>query len=485
MKNLLVNLPITLKKIMSKITKNKLGIVFVVDKNNKLLGSISDGDIRRGMLKGLDIKDKISTKSKIIEKSPFSLNFDTSVQEIWKYLDKEYRGRLIKCIPLVDKSKKLIDISTPQRLRKFSVAQPSIGEHELSNIIDCVSSGWISSKGSYIGKFESEFSKYLGGGNVVSVSSGTTAIQLGLSALGIGEGDEVLVPNFTFAATINAIIHSKATPIIVDIDKNTWTISLQDIQRKITQKTRAIVPVHIYGQPYHIDEIINFSKKNNLYVIEDCAEAVGAKYKKRLVGLDGDCSCFSFFANKTITTGEGGAVIFKDKKIASKARILRDHGMSQSGSYKHEYVGYNFRMTNMQAAIGLAQLKRVNVFIKRRKNVFNYYNNNLNKNKRITFLPNNEWSENSYWSYTVKINNLGLQKRDKLLEQLKKRGIECRPAFYPLNLMNPYKIFGHEKYEVTQEISFNSISLPTSNDLSKTEVDYISSIFLDELKKIL
>ena len=138
----------------------------------------------------------------------------------------------------------------------------------------------------------------------------------------------------------------------------------------------------------------------------------------------------------------------------------------------------------MQAAIGLAQLKRVNIFIKRRKNIFNYYNNNLKKNKRITFLPNNEWSENSYWSYTIKINNLGLQKRDKLLEQLKKRGIECRPAFYPLNLMKPYKIFGHKKYEVTQEISFNSISLPTSNDLSKTEADYISSIFLEELKKI-
>ena len=484
MKNLLVNLPITLKKIMYKITKNKLGIVFVVDKNNKLLGSISDGDIRRGILKGLNIEQKISIKSKIIEKSPFSLNFNVNVQEIWKYLDKEYKGRLIKCIPLVDKSKKLVEISTSQRLRKFSVAQPSIGEHELSNIIDCVSSGWISSKGFYIGKFESELSKYLGGGHAVSVSSGTTAIQLGLSALGIGEGDEVLVPNFTFAATINAIIHSKATPVIVDVDKNTWTISLEDIKRKITKKTRAIVPVHIYGQPYHVDEIVNFSKKNSLYVIEDCAEAVGAKYKKRLVGLDGDCSCFSFFANKTITTGEGGAVIFKDQKIASKARMLRDHGMSQTTTYWHDYTGYNFRMTNMQAAIGLAQLKRLNIILKRRKNVFKYYNNNLKKNKQITFLPSNGWSENSYWSYTVKINNLGLQKRNKLLEQLKKRGVECRPTFYPLNLMKPYKKFSYENYKVTQEISFNSMSLPTSNDLSKNEIDYIAGIFLEELKKV-
>ena len=293
-----------------------------------------------------------------------------------------------------------------------------------------------------------------------------------------------MVPNFTFAATINSIIHSKATPVIIDIDKNTWTISLQGIARKITKKTKAIVPVHIYGQPCHMDEIINFAKKNNLYVIEDCAEAIGAKYKKRLVGLDGDCSCFSFFANKTVTTGEGGAAIFKDKAVASRARILRDHGMSQTVTYWHDYVGYNFRMTNMQAAIGLAQLKRVNIFIKRRKNVFNYYNNKLKKNKKITFLPNNEWSENSYWSYTVKINNLGLKKRDKLIEQLKKRGVECRPAFYPLNLMKPYKSFSYENYKVTREISFNSISLPTSNDLSKTEIDYIAGVFLEELKKV-
>ena len=204
-----------------------------------------------------------------------------------------------------------IDFATNERIKSFPLSNLKINDEAINNVLEALSTGWLSSKGIYISKFEELFSDYLGGGNAVAVSSGTAAIELGLKSLGIGKGDEVIVPDFTFAASINAIINCGATPVIVDIEKETWTINLDRIKEKINDKTKAILPVHIYGQPCKIDEILAVAKSNNLYVIEDCAEALGAKYKDRLVGLDFDCSCHSFFANKTITTGEGGMLYLK------------------------------------------------------------------------------------------------------------------------------------------------------------------------------
>lgn len=197
---------------------------------------------------------------------------------------------------------------------KYFLFEPVLGKEELKNLSHCIKSNWISSNGKFVDEFERKFSKYLGGGHAVAVSNGTTAIELALASLGIEKDDEVIVPNFTFAATINAVIHIGAKPVLVDCDRDTWTIDLDKVSKVINKKTKALLPVHIYGQPSKIDEIIDFAKRKKLLVVEDCAEALGSTYKKRKVGLDGHCTTFSFFPNKLITTGEGGMAVFRNLK---------------------------------------------------------------------------------------------------------------------------------------------------------------------------
>ena len=356
---------------------------------------------------------------------------------------------------------------------KFFLFEPRIGKEELKNLSFCVKSNWISSTGKFVKEFEKKFSKYLGGGYAVAVSNGTTAIELALVSLGIKKNDEVLLPNFTFAATINAVIHVGAKPVLVDCEEGTWTIDLKKAEKLTNKKTKAILPVHIYGQPAKIDEIKSFAKKKRLFVIEDCAEALGSKYKKRKVGLDGNGSTFSFFPNKLITTGEGGMVVFKQLKDALKAKILLNQGRSKTKNYWHDYAGYNFRMTNLQAAVGVAQLKKINYFLKMRKKIFSNYNKLFEKNINIKLLPQNNWSSNSCWLYTICINKLGEKRRDKLINILNGYGIETRPGFYPLNTMKPYSKFGKGSFLISKKIGLNSISIPTSINLNLKDQKFI------------
>lgn len=474
--NLLVTLPVTFQVALEAININTLGLVFFVDKDRKLLGVFTDGDARRALLAGATLTSLITNESTYFNRAPYYLPFDCDISAIWKLFERNLR-----CIPLLDASHRVVDYSTHTRIRKFAVLEPDIGEQETANVLECVTSGWISSQGQFIAKFEKAFSDYLGGGHAIAVSNGTVALQLGLTALGIGRGDEVIVPDFTFGASVNAIIHSGATPVLADVDSETWTLDLNELRKLITSRTKAIMPVHLYGQPAQIDEIKKIASEHGIFVIEDCAEALGATYKNRRVGLDGDCTCFSFFANKTITTGEGGMVVFKDARVAEHARILRDHGMTPQKRYWHEYPGFNFRMTNMQAAVGVAQMDRIEDFLTRRKSVFKTYNSLLSGHQDFSLLPKNNWSENSCWLYTLVLNNYGNEARDQLIKQLGFRGIDARPGFYPMHQMNPYREFSRGIYPVTSYLSANSISLPSSPGLSKEEIHYIVEIFLEEL----
>lgn len=479
LESVLVTLPTTMRKALEIINANTLGIVFLVDADHRLIGSLTDGDARRAILAGATLEDPISEGVNCFNKSPHWLPFDCDIAEIWQLL-----GKNLRCIPLLDSSRRVVDFATRDRVRKFPVSEPDIGEQEISNVMECVTTGWISSQGRYIGQFEKAFGEYLGGGHAIAVANGTVALQLGLSALGIGSGDEVIVPDFTFGASVNSIIHAGAIPVLVDVSRETWAIDPEALSRAITPRTKAIMPVHIYGQPAMIDEIAEIAATHKLRVIEDCAEALGARYKNRLVGLDGDCTCFSFFANKVITTGEGGMVVFRDAELAAKARILRDHGMAPTKRYWHEYAGFNFRMTNMQAAIGVAQLARMQGFLARRKTLFQMYDDLLGGHQELTLLPKNDWSENSYWLYTLVLNDYGEQARDRLMARLGQRGIDARPGFYPMHLMEPYRQFGHGTYPVSSYLAANSISLPTTLDLSEQEVRHIAGIFLEELAAI-
>jgi len=343
--------------------------------------------------------------------------------------------------------------------RNIPIAKPVLEKEDFFNAIKALKSGWISSRGIYIKKFEKEFKKYLGGGIPIAVSNGTVALELAIKSLGIKFGDEVIVPNFTFAATINAVINCGAKPIIVDVEKDIWTIDPNKIEKVITKKTKAVVLVHIYGQACRIDEIKKIAKKYRIFVIEDCAESIGATYKNRMVGLDGDFSCFSFYANKTITTGEGGMVLVKSKKFAKKAEIIKNHGMSKKQRYYHTCVGSNYRMTNIQAAIGLAQIKKIKKLLNLRKKIFLIYNNLLS-NSLFEKIKHNNWSENSYWLYYVVIKKKVNIK--KIINNLKKQGIEAIPTFYPLNLMKPYSKYAKGKFPYSQHIGLRGICLPSS-----------------------
>lgn len=478
LESLLVTLPVTFQDALEAIQANAFGIIFFVNKGRQLIGVFTDGDARRALLAGATLNSLITDQSGYFNKSPHSLSFDCDISEIWRLLEQKLR-----CIPLLDASNRIVDFSTRERIRKISILEPDIGEQEISNVLECVTSGWISSQGRFIREFEQDFSNYLGGGFAIAVANGTVALQLGLTSLGIGQGDEVIVPNFTFGASINAIIHAGATPVLADVDVETWTLDLEELCKLITPRTKAIMPVHLYGQPARIDEINAIASKNGIFVIEDCAEALGATYKNRRVGLDGDCACFSFFANKTITTGEGGMVVFKDVELAERARILRDHGMSPQKRYWHDYPGFNFRMTNMQAAVGVAQMSRIEEFLARRKMVFQTYDSLLLGREDISLLPKNNWSENSYWLYTLILNGYEKGTRDQLITNLGYRGIDARPGFYPMHLMNPYREFGRGTYPVTSYLSANSISLPSSPGLPNEDIHHITDIFIDELKK--
>ena len=478
--NLFVELPIKYKEALKVIQLNGLGIIFFIDKDKKLIGSFSDGDSRRVILKETPLPEMIQKNSNFYNKNPHHLLFDCKISEIWSLFSQN-----INCIPLLDNEMKVVDFSTPSKVRKFPILEPDIGDNEINNLLECANSGWISSQGKFIKEFEVGFSKYLNGGHAVAVSNGTVAIQLGLLALGIGVDDEVIVPNFTFGASINAIIHVGATPVLVDVNPETWTLSLEGIEKAINKKTKAIMPVHIYGQAAHIDEINKIAKNNNLFVVEDCAEALGGTYKERLIGRDGDASSFSFFANKLITTGEGGMVVFKNKKIGEKAKVIRDHGMSPQKRYWHEFAGVNFRMTNMQASIGVAQLKRINQFLLGRKIVFQRYDKNFKSDNQLFLLPNNDWSENSYWLYTLVINDFTEIKRGQLLKALSDRGIDARPGFYPLHKMPPYQKYSDEsEYPISSFLGSTSINLPSSPRLSFDEIDHIAQTFISELKEI-
>ncbi|MFK8017212.1 MAG: aminotransferase class I/II-fold pyridoxal phosphate-dependent enzyme [Gammaproteobacteria bacterium] len=477
--SLLVTLPTTLHDALEAINANTLGIVFLVDDARLLIGVLTDGDARRALLDGATLADSINRESGCFSRTPRYLPFSCEISEIWALFEEGLR-----CIPLLDDDHRVVDYSTRTRIRQFSVLSPDIGEQEKSNVMECVTSGWISSQGRFIPVFEKAFSDYLGGGHAVAVSNGTAALQLGLAALGIGRGDEVIVPNFTFGASVNAIIHAGATPVLADVNLDTWTIDPGEIQQRLTPKTRAVMPVHIYGQPAQLDEIVALAEEHDLLVIEDCAEALGASYKERRVGLDGDCSSFSFFANKSITTGEGGMVVYRDADVAQRARILRDHGMSAQKRYWHEYAGYNFRMTNMQAAIGVAQMERIDELLGRKKRIFETYNERLGGHPSLTLLPSNEWSENAYWLYTVILNDYECEARDQLIANLGYRGIDARPGFYPMHLMDPYRAYGSGGYPVSSYLSENSISLPSSFGLSDEDIGHVVEIFVDELARL-
>ena len=309
------------------------------------------------------------------------------------------------------------------------ISQPSIGDNEIQYVTDAIKSGWVSSLGKYIDLFEEKFAKYCGTKYAIATSNGTTALHLTLASLGIKSGDEVIIPNFTFIATANAVKYTGAKVVTVDINQDSLCISTKAIISAITPKTKAIIPVHIYGHPAEMDSIIRIAKKNKLFVIEDAAEAHGAEINNKRVGGIGDAGVFSFYGNKIITSGEGGMITTNDQTLYEKIRYLRDHAMSKDKKYWHTEIGFNYRMTNLQAALGLAQFYRIDEIITKKKQIFSWYKNYLNGELNLKLNFERNGVKNVFWVICVEINGINEKERDDLIKKLKNKNIDSRPYF--------------------------------------------------------
>ena len=364
---------------------------------------------------------------------------------------------------------------------KYNVAEPDIGDLEREYLIRAYDSGWISSLGEFINHFESEFARFTNCKYAVSVSNGTVALQLALKAMNIKEGDEVILPSFTFVATAASIVHCGAIPVFVDSSPETGTMSPSLFKKAITLKTKAVIPVHIYGHPADMEQINSIAKKNNIVVIEDAAEAHGAMYKGEKVGGLGDMATFSFYGNKLMTTGEGGIVTTNNRTFYEKLKFLRDHAMSKTKRYWHTEVGFNFRMTNLQAAIGCAQLLRFSEILSTKNKILDNYRNILSDfSDQISLNLKLPWADPVPWLICC---SLKIANRDAVMQQLSNEGIDSRPYFIPLHKMPPYKRykFFYEESIVCNDISKSGFNLPSSSNLTYEDIMYICK----KLKKIL
>ena len=358
--------------------------------------------------------------------------------------------------------------------KRIAVAHPVLNGNEKKYVLDCLDTGWISSVGKYIALFEQAFANFCGTGHAVACSNGTTALHLALLALGTAPGDEVLVPTLTFISTANAVRYCGAEPVFVDSEARTMNLDPAQLERHITPKTKGIVIVHLYGHPVDMDPILDIARRHNLFILEDAAEAHGATYKGRMAGSLSDAATFSFYGNKIITTGEGGMVTTSNTALRDKMVQLRGQGMDAQRRYWFPVVGFNYRMTNIQAALGLAQLEQIDHHLQRRQDVAKWYQSALAPLADVMTIPIQEpWAHHAYWGYSPILKPACPIGRDALMLALAEDGIETRPVFYPVHTMPPYKKEG-ESLPVAEDLARNGITIPMHGLLTKADVAFIA-----------
>jgi perosamine synthetase len=362
--------------------------------------------------------------------------------------------------------------------RTIPLSNPDIDQNDVDSITDAARSGWVSSKGPYIRKFEEGFSDYIGTRFGVSTSNGTAALHLALVALGVGKGDEVLVPSLTFISPANAATYTGARAVFVDSSAKYWCIDPRRIGKAITRKTKAVIVVHLYGHPCDMDPIVEEARRHGLFVIEDCAEAHGAEYKHRKVGSLGDISCFSFYGNKIITTGEGGMCLSDDESMAERLRVLRDHGMRPDKKYMHDEVGFNYRMTNLQAALGVSQLAKIRTLIEKKREIAHRYQELFAGVPGLVGPPEMDWAYSTYWLYSVLV---GRRIRDTMLSSMYESGVEVRPFFYPTHKQLPYR--DGTRLRVAEDISSRGINLPSGPRITEDDISTTAETLIKSMKQ--
>jgi perosamine synthetase len=346
---------------------------------------------------------------------------------------------------------------------------PDLSGNEKKYVNECLDTSWISSRGRFVGEFEERFAQRVGAQHAASVCNGTVALHLALVALGIGPGDEVIVPTLTYIASVNAIAYTGATPVFVDSLASTWQMDPDDVRRNISPRTRAIMAVHLYGQACDMQALSDIARQHRLFIVEDCAEAFGTQYQRQHVGTFGDISTFSFFGNKTITTGEGGMVVTNDKTLIERARHFKGQGLAPHREYWHDAIGYNYRMTNIEAAIGLAQLERADEFLRCKRALALQYA------RALADLPVMVHAEapdtvHSYWMVSLLVERA--EDREPLRAHLAADGIETRPLFYPVHTMPMYSR-SFRKHVVAEDLAWRGINLPSWPGLCESQIRHI------------
>lgn len=360
--------------------------------------------------------------------------------------------------------------------RMIPVNQPLLNGREKELLAECVDSGWISSDGPFVAEFERLFSSYIGTDHGIAVCNGTAALETALFAAGIGRGDEVIMPSFTIISCALAALRLGAVPVLVDAEPETWNMDVSRIEGRITPRTRAVMPVHIYGHPVDMDPLLEIARKHGLVVVEDASEVHGAEYKGRKCGGIGDVSAFSFYANKIVTTGEGGMVLSSDTRIAERARSYRNLCFRPEKRFFHTELGYNFRMTNMQAALGVAQMERIGEILGIKRRLGDLYRERFSAMEGIRFQVEMPWAKSVYWMYSIEIDPRTGFSADDMMGRLKEKGIGTRPFFLGLHeqpALRDLGFFRGERYPVSERIARQGLYLPSGLALTEGQVDEV------------
>lgn len=456
----------TVRDALAAINRGALGLALIVERESgRFAGLVTDGDLRRALLDGLGLDSPVEA---VRRPEPIVGRVGMAAEEVASLFSEP-----IRAVPLLDEDGRVADLALFDSRVHLPVAAPFLGERELRYVLECVLTGWISSAGPFVPRFEELFAGFCGTRHAVAVSNGTAALHLALLGLGVGEGDEVLVPALTFVSTANAVTYTGATPVFVDSDPETWTIDPERAEAAVTERTRAIVPVHLYGHPADMDAVRAVAERHGLAVVEDAAEAHGARYRGTRVGSLGDAAIFSFYGNKIFTTGEGGMLVTDRDDVAERARMLRDHGTAPGRRYWHPVLGFNYRLTNLQAAVGVAQMERADEILAAKRRIAQRYAEGLRGVPGLTLPPEAPWAWNVYWLYSVLVNEdeLGVG-RDELIQALAAEGIETRPVFPPLNLQPVYA--RGERMPVAERLGAVGLSLPSSVGMRDEEVDRVA-----------
>lgn len=452
---------------LERLNMTGMGTLFVVDGDDRFAGAVTDGDIRRALLSGRGLNDPVSSAT---NRDAVSFPIETPPDIVISNLNDR-----IRVLPLLDAQRRPADFASLICSRKIPVLEPDLSGNEVKYVSECLRTGWISSKGRFVTLFEQRFADAVGVRHAITTSSGTASLHLALAALDIGPGDEVIVPDLTFAATINAVRFVGATPVLVDVDPDSWTMDVEQVRSAVTDRTRAIMPAHLYGLPADLDALLAIAEPRGIAVVEDAAESLGATYRGRATGGIGRAGCFSFFGNKMLTTGEGGMLVTDDSELAARVRRLRDHGMDPARRYWHAEVGYNYRMTNLQAAVGVAQLERFDSMLAAKRRIAAAYGTALAGMPELGVQSTFGDRESSFWVVSVLLPPTVTEEvRDEIIRRLNFMGIETRPVFYPLHRMPPYAAFARGRaFPVSAAIAARGISLPTSVTLDPQAVEDI------------